>query len=78
LSIWTEDDQSVRPPESARLEGAVNVSLQQVCVGVRVAHSQLPTDPLAVGLVLRALGTGPLSQPRPADCAALRAEGLSS
>ena len=77
LSIWTEDDQTVRPPESARLEGAVNVSLQDVCVGVRVQHSQLPTDPLAVGLVLRALGTDPLSQPRPADCAALRAEGVS-
>jgi triacylglycerol lipase len=55
----------------------VNVSLQEVCVGVRVQHSQLPTDPLVVGLVLRALGTDALSQPRPGDCAVLRVEGVS-
>jgi triacylglycerol lipase len=78
LSIWTEDDETVTPPDSARLAGAVNVSLQRSCPGVRVGHGQLPTDPLVVGLVLRGLGTGPLSEPRPDDCAALRAEGLSS
>lgn len=78
LSIWTEDDQTVTPPDSARLEGAVNVSLQQVCPGATVQHGELPTDPLAVGLVLRALGTGELARPRQADCAALRTEGLSS
>jgi hypothetical protein len=37
----------------------------------------LPTNPLVVGLVLRALDTDTLSQPQPADCAELRAEGVS-
>lgn len=78
MSIWTEDDQTVRPPDSARLDGAVNVALQQLCPGTRVQHDELPADPLVVGLVLRALGGDELSRPRPQDCAALRAQGLSS
>jgi pimeloyl-ACP methyl ester carboxylesterase len=75
LSLWTENDRTVFPPDSARLTGAVNVSLQSVCPGVEVAHSQLPVDPLVTGLVLRAIGTGPLVAPDRGDCAALRDEG---
>jgi triacylglycerol lipase len=68
LSIWTEDDQTVVPPDSARLAGAVNVAIQQACPGVRIGHSELPTDPLVTGIVLRALGIGPLSGLAPGDC----------
>ena len=55
LSLWSIDDQTVQPPDSARLPGAVNVPLQSVCPGVDIQHSQLPTAPLVVGLVLRTL-----------------------
>jgi len=72
LSVWTENDRTVLPPDSARLPGAVNVALQDVCADAVVAHGQLPTDPLVTGLVLRALGPGPLTEPDPADCATLR------
>ena len=75
LSVWTRDDQTVTPPESARLNGAVNVVAQDVCAGAVVSHSQLPSDPLVVGLVLRALGTAALSAPGPADCTPLRELG---
>lgn len=75
LSLWTADDQTVTPPESAELPGTRAVRLQDVCTDSTVAHSQLPTDPLAVGLVLRALGTGALPDPAPGDCDDLRAEG---
>jgi triacylglycerol lipase len=75
LSVWTADDETVVPPQSARLAGAVNVEVQSICPDARVAHGQLPTDPLVTGLVLRALGVAPLSEPSRSDCASLRAVG---
>ena len=68
LSLWTVQDQTVTPPESARLDGAVNVALQSVCPGVRVDHSGLPTDAFVTRLVLDAIGPGPIVAPGPADC----------
>jgi triacylglycerol esterase/lipase EstA (alpha/beta hydrolase family) len=75
LSLWTSDDEVVMPPESARLAGAVNSSLQAVCADARVSHGQLPTDPLVVGLVLSSFGKGALPQPGPTYCDSLRARG---
>jgi hypothetical protein len=63
LSIWTENDETVQPPDSARLDGAVNVAVQSLCPGARVSHGALPTDPLVTALVLRAVGPEPLSAP---------------
>lgn len=76
LSVWTENDRTVVPPDSARLTDAVNVALQRVCPDAVVEHGQLPVDPLVTGLVLRALGTVPLTAPGAGECARLRAEGL--
>lgn len=66
LSIWTEDDQTVTPPDTARLPGAINLPLQQLCPGVRVSHEQLPTDSRVIALVLASLGQATLSAP--AEC----------
>jgi hypothetical protein len=75
LSLWTNNDQVVRPPESARLAGAVNVPLQTVCPGAVIQHGGLPSDPLVIGIVLKALAAGPLTPPAAADCTTLRALG---
>jgi hypothetical protein len=75
LSLWTQDDQVVRPPTSARLAGAVNVPLQAVCPNAVIAHGQLPSDPLVIGIVLSELGPGPLSPPRETECSMLRSLG---
>jgi triacylglycerol lipase len=76
LSLWTTDDQVVQPPDSARLPGAVNVPLQSVCPGAAITHGQLPTAPLVVGIVLRALrDRGVVAPPPPSQCQSLRARG---
>jgi triacylglycerol lipase len=61
LSIWTNADQTVTPPDSARLDGAVDVVLQDACGSGPVSHGALPGDPAAIALVLRGLSAGPLT-----------------
>ncbi|GAA4560838.1 lipase [Pseudonocardia xishanensis] len=60
LSIFTADDETSTPPDTARFGGATNVEVQQVCPGARVSHSGLPTDGTVAGLVLRGLGAAPI------------------
>lgn len=64
VSIWTEADRVVTPPESARLSGAVNVQVQAVCPRSRVAHGDLPRDPRVQAMVLAELGTAVPVVPR--------------
>jgi len=68
LSLWTTNDQTVTPPDSARLTGAINVPIQSVCPGQRISHSQLPTNPVVTKIVLQAIGAGPIAHPASADC----------
>lgn len=68
MSVWTSDDQVVTPPDSARLPGALDVQVQSVCPAARVSHSQLPTSPVVMAMVLQALGRSPLTRPTAADC----------
>jgi triacylglycerol lipase len=65
LSLWTDQDTVVTPPDSARLDGAVNVVLQRLCPGVQVTHGQLPTVPLTQRVVVQALSAAPLTEPAP-------------
>jgi len=65
LSVWTEQDQTVVPPDSARLDGAVDVDVQQACPGRTVGHGDLPTDDYVTGLVLDAIGTAPIGPAPP-------------
>jgi hypothetical protein len=53
----------VTPADSARLTGALDIPVQEVCPGRQVGHGQLPTDPAVQQLVLAALGTAPPHRP---------------
>jgi triacylglycerol lipase len=75
VSVWTQRDQTVTPPDSAVLRGAVNVRVQDVCTDAQFGHGGLVHDPLALGLVVRAVEGALPSTPGPGDCAALRALG---
>ncbi|HEY2074888.1 MAG TPA: alpha/beta fold hydrolase [Streptosporangiaceae bacterium] len=68
LSLWTTDDQTVTPPDSARLAGAIDVPVQSVCPAASISHSQLPTNPEVTAIVLHAISAAPLRTPTSADC----------
>jgi triacylglycerol lipase len=71
VSIWTTLDETVTPPESARLEGALELPVQSVCAGSRVGHGDLPRDPLVQAMVLEQLGVAAPAALGPDDCARL-------
>lgn len=71
VSLFSARDGVVLPPDSARLTGALNIELQQVCPASAVTHSQLPTDPLVDAMVLAELARTPARQLTTADCPAL-------
>jgi triacylglycerol lipase len=68
LSLWTADDRTVTPPDSARLAGAISLAVQSLCPAARMSHSQLPVSPVVTAIVLRALGPGRLRHPSAAAC----------
>ena len=61
-SIFSAHDELVQPPASARLDGAVNLLVQDLCPGRYVHHAGLVHDPAVFHLVLDAL-----THPGPAD-----------
>ena len=70
VSFWTTVDQVVTPPDSARLVGALDLPVQDVCASSTVDHGNLPRDPVVGALVLAELGAGPTVTPGSGDCAA--------
>ncbi len=69
MSIWSSGDSVVRPPDSARLRGAVDVAVQQVCPGARLDHGRLPHDLTVQAVLLQALSAEPVRRPGPEVCA---------
>jgi triacylglycerol esterase/lipase EstA (alpha/beta hydrolase family) len=68
LSLWTDDDQTVMPPDSARLAGAISLPIQSLCPAAQMSHSQLPVSPVVTAIVLQALARGQLRYPSAAAC----------
>jgi triacylglycerol lipase len=61
-SVFSANDELVQPPVSAKLDGAVNVLVQDLCPARYVHHAGLVHDPAVFNLLLDAL-----ARPGPAD-----------
>ena len=68
VSIWSTDDQTVVPPSSAELEGALDFTIQSVCPRATVSHGDLPKAPAVIAAVIRELGVGRPTVPGPEIC----------
>ncbi|CAN5278908.1 lipase [soil metagenome] len=71
ISVWTALDEVVTPPESARLDGALDLRMQSICPESQVSHSELPVDPLVANIVALQLAATPPVPLSTADCARL-------
>ncbi|MCW2844494.1 MAG: lipase class 2 [Nocardioides sp.] len=70
VALWTTDDQTVVPPDSGELDGAVSFSLQSVCPGVTAAHGDVPRTPSVIAITIFELGTAEPRLPGRDVCAA--------
>ena len=68
VSVWSTVDRTVVPPDSARLAGGLDFTVQSVCPGARTAHGDLPADPVVLAAVRTTLGTGPPEAPTGVPC----------
>ena len=68
VSVWSDADEVVVPPGSARLDGALDLTVQELCPGARTAHGDLPSDPVVLALLASALGPGAPSAPEHVSC----------
>ena len=69
-AIWTEDDQTVVPAVSGRLDGALSYAVQDVCPGLVVSHGDLPRTAPTILMVEAALRTGRPVVPDASVCGA--------
>jgi triacylglycerol lipase len=68
VSVWSSADRTVVPPESARLDGALDFTVQSVCPSARTSHGDLPSDPVVQAALGTTLGTAAPRPPRGAPC----------
>lgn len=56
-TVRSTADRVVTPVDSAALDGALNLVVQQICPGSTAAHGDLPTDPVVLAALRTVLGT---------------------
>lgn len=69
VSIWTENDRTVIPPDSASLDGALNFSVQSVCPSEVIEHRDIPRTPSVIAMMTGLLATSLPEEPGPEVCA---------
>ncbi|MBW3595067.1 MAG: lipase, partial [Actinobacteria bacterium] len=75
VTVWTDKDETVTPPESAELDGALNIRIQDVCPDAPIAHGEVARHPLVLGLIVETLSGRLADVPAPDQCDALTTLG---
>lgn len=65
VTLRSSMDQVVTPPESAALDGALNLVVQDSCPDSSAGHGDLPTDPVTYAALGSVLSPQPPQPPRP-------------
>lgn len=68
ITIRSTDDQIVTPTDSAMLDGALNLLIQDICPSAKTPHTGLPGDPVVLAALPYVLGTEPPRAPRGVNC----------
>jgi triacylglycerol lipase len=68
ITVRTNEDTVVTPPDSARLEGALNIEVQGPCPEATTTHGDLPGDPVVLATVTAVLGRTTPQLPRDVTC----------
>jgi pimeloyl-ACP methyl ester carboxylesterase len=68
ITLRTDTDAVVTPPDSARLAGALNLRVQRYCPAATTSHAGLPADPVTLATLTAVLGSGPPHPPRDVRC----------
>ncbi|GAA1841517.1 lipase family alpha/beta hydrolase [Microlunatus capsulatus] len=68
VTLRSTADQVVTPVDSAALDGALDVAVQDLCPAATTSHAGLPADPVTRALVGSALGAGPPALPSAVRC----------
>ena len=63
VSVWTVFDEVVTPPETSRLDGALNLTVQSVCSGSQKEHGGLPEEPAVAAILDSTLAVAAPSAP---------------
>ncbi len=67
-TVRSTADRVVTPVDSAALDGAVNVVVQEVCPSSTAAHGDLPSDPVILAALHTLLGVAPPAAPQDVTC----------
>lgn len=68
VTVRTANDQTVTPVDSAVLEGALNIEVQELCPDATTSHGALPGDPVVLATLRSALGRPAPTVPEDVTC----------
>jgi triacylglycerol lipase len=68
ITVRTDRDRTVTPTDSAELEGALNIDVQDICAGSMTSHGDLPGDPVVLATLRSALGADAPTKPAAVTC----------